>query len=78
MKRKLKEELKYFNEYKMAKRSDKLVYNFIYACEHIDDLKRDSSAYKITFVPTINNIDENDFSPVFFKDGDVHDKTLIC
>ena len=66
---KYEEALKYFNEYKAAEPTDKLVYNFIDACEHIDDLKRDSSAYKITFVPTINNMDENDFSPVFFKDG---------
>ncbi len=60
--------MKYFNEYKAARPTDKLVYNFIDACEHIDDLKRDSSAYKIAFVPTINSM-EGDFSPVFFKDG---------
>ena len=65
---KYEEALKYFNEYKAAEPTDKLVYNFIDACEHIDDLKRDSSAYKIAFVPTINSM-EGDFSPVFFKDG---------
>lgn len=65
---KYEEALKYFNEYKTAKPSDILVYNFIDACKNIDDLKRDSSAYKIAFVPTINSM-EGDFSPVFFKDG---------
>lgn len=62
------EALKYFNEYKASEPANKLVYNFIDACEHIDDLKRDSSAYKITLVPNINSM-EGDFSPVFYKDG---------
>ena len=62
------EALKYFNEYKTIEPANKLVYNFIDACEHIDDLKRDSSAYKITLVPSINSM-EGDFSPVFYKDG---------
>ncbi|MBK9462819.1 MAG: PD40 domain-containing protein [Sphingobacteriales bacterium] len=65
---KYEEALKYFNEYKAAKPTDKLVYNFIDACKNIDDLKRDSSAYKIALVPTVNSM-EGDFSPVFFKDG---------
>lgn len=65
---KYSEALAAFNEYKSINKADKLVYNYIDACEHIADLKRDSSAYSINTLPNANS-PKSDFSPVFYKDG---------